>query len=152
AELFDPGDRRFRYPFLSCTNCGPRLSIASDFPFDRERTTMAAFPLCPACRREYEDPADRRFHAQATACPSCRPRLRVLGPSGDDLRSANPLADAVAALRAGQIVAVKGLGGYHLACNARDTEAVSELRRRKQRDEKPFAVMAAGPAEARELA
>jgi len=152
AELFDPANRRFRYPFLSCTNCGPRLTIAVDFPFDRERTTMAAFPLCPECQREYDDPADRRFHAQATACPACGPRLTALGPRGEHLEVADPLAHAVATLRAGRIVAVKGLGGYHLACDARNPTAVAELRRRKERDEKPFAVMAADLGAARDLA
>src|SRR5262249_51824027 len=152
AELFDAANRRFRYPFLSCTNCGPRVTIAADFPFDRERTTMAAFPLCPECQREYDDPADRRFHAQATACPACGPRLSGLGPTGEHLEVADPLAYAVAALRAGRIAAVKGLGGYHLACDARNPAAVAELRRRKERDERPFAVMAADLGAATDLA
>ncbi|HYF26656.1 MAG TPA: carbamoyltransferase HypF, partial [Baekduia sp.] len=132
-ELFDPADRRHRYPFLTCTACGPRFTITRAVPYDRERTTLAGFALCAACRAEYEDPADRRFHAEAIACPACGPRLSM------------PLEDAVAVLRDGGIVAVKGLGGYHLACLAGDEAAVARLRERKQRDDKPFAVMAADP-------
>src|SRR5207237_2888521 len=130
-ELFDPSDRRFRYPFVNCTQCGPRFTIVREVPYDRPNTTMAGFPMCADCRREYEDPADRRFHAEPIACPVCGPRLSP------------PLEEAVAALVAGRIVAVKGLGGYHLACNAADEEAVARLRARKHREEKPFAVMAA---------
>ncbi|HXG12859.1 MAG TPA: carbamoyltransferase HypF [Gemmataceae bacterium] len=150
AELFDPADRRYRYPFLNCTNCGPRLTIIRATPYDRERTTMAGFALCPACRAEYDNPADRRFHAQPIACPACGPRLAVCDARGQPLAVADPLAQAVAALREGQIVAVKGLGGYHLACDARREAAVRELRRRKHRDEKPFAVMVADLAAARQ--
>ena len=111
-ELFDPADRRHRYPFVNCTNCGPRLTIVTRVPYDRPNTTMAGFPLCPDCRREYEDPTDRRFHAEPIACPACGPRLSM------------PLEEAVAALREGAIVAVKGLGGYHLACDATSETAV----------------------------
>jgi hydrogenase maturation protein HypF len=132
-ELFDPKDRRYRYPFVNCTNCGPRLTIVVGVPYDRPSTTMAPFPLCPDCRREYEDPADRRFHAEPIACPACGPRLSL------------PLGDAVAALREGAIVAVKGLGGYHLACDATSEHAVARLRERKGREEKPLAVMSADP-------
>ena len=132
-ELFDPFDRRYRYPFVNCTNCGPRLTVVVRVPYDRPSTTMASFPLCPDCRREYEDPADRRFHAEPIACPACGPRLSL------------PLEDAVAALRDGAIVAVKGLGGYHLACDATSEHAVARLRERKGREEKPLAVMAADP-------
>jgi hydrogenase maturation protein HypF len=132
-ELFDPADRRFRYPFVNCTNCGPRLTIVTAVPYDRPNTTMAGFPLCADCRREYEDPGDRRFHAEPIACPVCGPRLSV------------PLEDVVAALLEGRIVAVKGLGGYHLACDASSDEAVARLRARKQREEKPLAVMTAEP-------
>jgi hydrogenase maturation protein HypF len=132
-ELFDPGDRRFRYPFINCTNCGPRFTIIEELPYDRAATTMRGFRMCEACRREHEDPADRRFHAQPNACSACGPRLSM------------PLPDAVAALRAGLIVAVKGLGGYQLACDARDEEAVARLRERKRRPEKPFAVMLTAP-------
>ncbi|HVL97607.1 MAG TPA: carbamoyltransferase HypF [Solirubrobacteraceae bacterium] len=132
-ELFDPADRRHRYPFLTCTNCGPRFTIVRALPYDRERTTLAGFPLCGDCRAEYEDPADRRFHAEAIACPACGPRLSM------------PLEEAVAVLRAGGILAVKGLGGWHLACDAADELAVARLRARKARDAKPFALMTGDP-------
>jgi len=132
-ELFDPGDRRYRYPFLNCTQCGPRFTIVRAVPYDRTNTTMAAFPMCADCRREYEDPLDRRFHAEPTACPACGPRLSM------------PLEEAVTLLRGGAIVAVKGIGGFHLACLAADEEAVARLRSRKQREEKPFALMTAAP-------
>jgi hydrogenase maturation protein HypF len=139
-ELFDPGDRRHLYPFLNCTNCGPRLTIVTGAPYDRERTTMAGFALCAACRAEYEDPANRRFHAQPTACRDCGPALAVLDREGKQ-RPGEPVAVFAAALQAGQIGALKGLGGYHLACDAGNDQAVAELRRRKHRDEKPFALM-----------
>jgi hydrogenase maturation protein HypF len=132
-ELFDPADRRYRYPFVNCTQCGPRFTIVERVPYDRPNTTMAGFPLCDDCRREYEDPADRRFHAEPIACPACGPRLSM------------PLEEAVDLLRRRAIVAVKGLGGYHLACDAGDERAVARLRARKHREEKPFAVMAAEP-------
>jgi hydrogenase maturation protein HypF len=151
AELFDPADRRHRYAFLNCTNCGPRLTIVTGAPYDRERTTMAGFPMCAACRAEYENPADRRFHAQPTACPDCGPRLQLLDSAGRPISAADPLAEFAARLRSGQIGALKGLGGFHLACDARDESAVTELRRRKHRDEKPFAIMAADLAAARLL-
>jgi hydrogenase maturation protein HypF len=141
-ELFDPTDRRFRYPFLNCTNCGPRLTIVRGAPYDRERTTMAGFAMCAECRSEYEDPGDRRYHAQPIACPACGPRLLALDGRGRAVPTGDPLAFAVASLRCGAIVAIKGLGGYHLACEAGNGRAVAELRRRKQRDEKPLAVMA----------
>ena len=134
AELFDPADRRYRYPFINCTDCGPRFTIVRDVPYDRARTTMADFVMCPACRAEYEDPANRRFHAEPNACPVCGPSVA----GGDEA-----LRAAAAALRAGAIVAVKGLGGYHLACRADDEDAVAKLRARKHREEKPFALMAA---------
>jgi hydrogenase maturation protein HypF len=132
-ELFDPSDRRHRYPFVNCTQCGPRFTIVRGLPYDRPNTTMAGFPLCAECRAEYEDPADRRFHAEPIACPVCGPRLSM------------PLEQAVALLRDGAVVAVKGLGGYHLACAAADEQAVARLRRRKLRDQKPFAVMTSHP-------
>jgi hydrogenase maturation protein HypF len=143
AELFDPADRRYRYPFLNCTHCGPRLTIITGAPYDRARTTMAAFVMCAACRAEYEDPANRRFHAQPTACPRCGPRLDVRGSRGEPIATAagDPLAHFVTEIRAGKIGALKGLGGYHLACDARSESTVAELRRRKHRDEKPFAIM-----------
>lgn len=151
AELFDPADRRYLYPFLNCTNCGPRLTIVTGAPYDRERTTMAGFAMCAACRAEYDDPADRRFHAQPTACPVCGPRLQLLQGDGTPVETVEPLARFAAALLGGQIGALKGLGGFHLVCDARRDVVVSELRRRKHRDEKPFAVMAADVAKARAL-
>ena len=141
-ELFDGGDRRYRHPFITCTDCGPRFTIIRDLPYDRPATTMAGFPMCPACSREYHDPTDRRFHAQPVACPDCGPVLwfecgteRVEGADA-------AVVAAQRALQAGQVVAVKGMGGYHLACRADDPHAIARLRHRKAREEKPFAVMA----------
>ncbi len=139
-ELLDPADRRYRYPLLNCTNCGPRLTLVTGAPYDRERTTMAAYPLCAACKAEYDDPRDRRFHAQPVACPACGPRLRALDASGGEI-DGDPIDRALQAIERGEIVAVKGIGGYHLACDAESERAVAELRRRKRRDAKPFAVM-----------
>ncbi|HBA83867.1 MAG TPA: carbamoyltransferase HypF [Verrucomicrobia bacterium] len=138
-ELFDPNDRRYRYPFINCTHCGPRFSIVEKLPYDRPNTTMKHFELCPRCRAEYEDPTDRRFHAQPIACPECGPRLSWQEKS--EVSETDALAAAAAALRAGRIVAVKGLGGFHLTVDARNEESVRELRRRKHREEKPFALM-----------
>jgi hydrogenase maturation protein HypF len=151
-ELSDPRDRRHGYAFTNCTHCGPRYSIARDVPYDRPQTTMAGFAMCPDCRREYEDPGDRRFHAQPIACPACGPRLRLLDAAGRAVAAEDPLAAAARALRDGGIVAVKGLGGYHLACDATSPAAVRRLRARKKRDEKPFAVMVQELADARALA
>jgi len=142
AELFDLADRRYRYPFINCTNCGPRFTIVTGIPYDRPQTTMAGFAMCPACLAEYHDPASRRFHAQPNACPVCGPHLTLVAADGRILPG-EPLAGTVGLLRAGAIVAVKGLGGYHLAVDAANQVAVRELRRRKRRDEKPFAVMTA---------
>jgi hydrogenase maturation protein HypF len=150
-EMRDPNDRRYGYPYVNCTNCGPRYSIVEALPYDRPLTTMRAFALCDDCAREYHDPLDRRFHAQPTACPRCGPRLRYVASAGGAGTDAGlwddaALAATVADLRAGRIVAIKGLGGYHLACDARDAGAVRALRERKYRKEKPFAVMARDPA------
>ncbi|MEA2135227.1 MAG: hydrogenase maturation protein HypF [Solirubrobacteraceae bacterium] len=148
AELCDPSDRRHRYPFINCTNCGPRFTIVRGVPYDRPQTTMAGFEMCPRCAAEYEDPADRRFHAQPNACPECGPTLRLL--PGDHYGD-EALRGAVAALRDGAVVAVKGIGGYHLACLAAREPAVAALRARKHREDKPFAVMVRDVAAAREL-
>lgn len=145
AELFAPGDRRRGYAFGNCTHCGPRLSIIRRIPYDRAATAMSAFPMCPECAREYADPADRRFHAEPTACPTCGPRL-WLEPVDRDL-GGDPIDAVVDLLRAGRIVAIKGIGGFHLACDATNPIAVDELRRRKRRDAKPFALMARSVAE-----
>jgi hydrogenase maturation protein HypF len=150
-ELFDPKDRRYRYPFLNCTNCGPRLTIIKGAPYDRERTTMADFVMCPACRSEYDEPTDRRYHAQPIACPACGPRLQLADSHGQAFEDVDPLAHTVRVLRQGKIVALKSLGGYHLACVAGDGRAVAELRRRKHRDEKPLAVMVRDPRSAVDL-
>ncbi|MEZ4598272.1 MAG: carbamoyltransferase HypF [Syntrophotaleaceae bacterium] len=140
TEMFDPADRRFRYPFINCTNCGPRYSIVRGVPYDRPLTTMADFDLCQACLDEYRDPLHRRFHAQPIACPECGPQLRLQDNRGQDI-AGDPLETAVDLLRQGRILAVKGLGGYQLAVDAVNQEAVAELRRRKRRDQKPFALM-----------
>jgi hydrogenase maturation protein HypF len=140
-EMFDPRDRRYRYPFINCTNCGPRFTIIHDIPYDRPRTSMAAFKMCAACQAEYDDPVNRRFHAQPNACWDCGPRLELWDNTGRKLETDDPIADVIAALNAGQIVAVKGLGGFHLAADATSSAAVVLLRERKRRVGKPFAVM-----------
>jgi hydrogenase maturation protein HypF len=146
-ELHDPADRRYRYPFTNCTACGPRYTIILDIPYDRPRTTMRDFEMCPDCRREYTDPADRRFHAQPVACPACGPRVWVEPAAGLTVTAGlppdrDPIRAAADALRAGQIVALKGIGGFQLLVDARNEQAVARLRRLKQREEKPFALMA----------
>jgi hydrogenase maturation protein HypF len=150
-ELFDPADRRFLYPFINCMNCGPRLTIIRAAPYDRLRTTMCDFEMCGACRSEYSDPSDRRFHAQPIACRACGPQLSLRMKSGQLLDSANPLQEFAAALVAGNIGALKGLGGYHLACDATDESVVATLRQRKHRDEKPFAIMVGSLEQARQI-
>ncbi|HEY2287202.1 MAG TPA: carbamoyltransferase HypF [Streptosporangiaceae bacterium] len=167
AELADPGDRRHDYPFINCTNCGPRFTIVTDVPYDRAATTMAGFAMCAACAAEYHDPADRRFHAQPTCCPACGPRLQLVTGDGVPVAAvpqtarparggtrppeAGPVAAAAALLRAGQVLAVKGLGGYHLAADAGSAAAAAALRARKHREDKPFAIMVADVAAARQL-
>lgn len=140
SELFDHKDFRYRYPFINCTSCGPRYTIIKDIPYDRHKTTMAPFTMCPVCQREYEDPSDRRFHAQPNACPSCGPSLRLEDREGKEV-SGDPVAKTLEFIKAGFIVAIKGLGGFHLACDAENEETVSSLRSRKFREDKPFAVM-----------
>ncbi|MDH6114407.1 hydrogenase maturation protein HypF [Kitasatospora sp. MAP12-15] len=159
AELADPGDRRHRHPFITCTHCGPRFTIVTGLPYDRAHTTMAGFPMCQDCAGEYTDPGDRRFHAQPVACHACGPRLRLLlgagadagGDRSDDCGGVDPIAAARALLARGAILAVKGLGGYHLACDAADPAAVARLRRRKARGDKPFALMARSLADVEQL-
>ena len=146
-ELFEPDDRRYRYPFVNCTNCGPRLTIVEGVPYDRALTTMSTFTMCARCEAEYRDPANRRFHAQPNACPDCGPRARLLDGAGRELTDAgacDPVDAAAAALVAGAILAVKGIGGYHLAADATAESAVAALRARKHRERKPFALMVAG--------
>jgi hydrogenase maturation protein HypF len=151
-EILDPADRRYRYPFTNCTNCGPRFSIMESLPYDRERTSMRAFNMCPDCRKEYGDPANRRFHAQPNACPECGPRLELWDADGKPLVSRDDaLLAASSHLREGRIVAVKGLGGFHLFADARNEDAVALLRRRKGREEKPLALMVPSVAVARDL-
>ncbi|MCU1491723.1 MAG: carbamoyltransferase HypF [Acidimicrobiaceae bacterium] len=149
-EMSDPGDRRYRYAFTNCTNCGPRYSIVRDIPYDRANTTMATFVMCPRCRGEYDDPLDRRFHAQPLCCPDCGPHLQLLDGDGDPVPG-DPVEATAALLGAGRIVAVKGIGGYHLAADANDERAVTLLRSRKHREQRPFAVMARDLDQAREL-
>ena len=140
-EVMEAGDRRHGYPFTNCTNCGPRFTIVFDLPYDRANTTMAGFPMCPRCQQEYDDPANRRFHAQPNACPACGPQAALLDRRGEQL-AGEALALARRMLREGKVVAVKGLGGFHLAVDALNGEAVRLLRQRKRREHKPFAVMA----------
>lgn len=151
GELRDRTNRRYRHPFITCTNCGPRFTIMTGLPYDRASTTMGGFTMCAACRTEYEDPVDRRFHAQTIACTDCGPRLRFVDKMGAQHRDEAALTAARASIAGGSIVAIKGIGGYHLACDASNEHATGELRRRKQRGDKPFAVMVADLATAHEL-
>ncbi|MFM2445844.1 MAG: HypF2, partial [Pseudomonadota bacterium] len=148
ADMLAPANRRWRYAFTNCTHCGPRYTITAHLPYDRPQTSMARFVMCPACQREYRDPADRRFHAQPNACPACGPRLALWSALGEPLACADALTEAVARLARGEILAIKGLGGFHLVCDARDASAVARLRERKHRDEKPLALMVANLASA----
>jgi len=148
-EILDPADRRYRYPFTNCTNCGPRFTIINDIPYDRPNTTMKAFRMCPECRKEYEDPFDRRFHAQPNACPACGPQLELIDAGGNKVDCEDAITKTVDLLREGKIAAVKGLGGFLLACDAISEKTVNLLRRRKNRPAKPLAVMVATLDEAR---
>jgi len=148
-EIFDPGDRRYRYPFTNCTNCGPRFTIIADIPYDRPKTTMRSFKMCPDCAREYSDPLDRRFHAQPNACPECGPRLELVDARGNKVECDDIIKETAGLLREGKIVAIKGLGGFLLACDATSGRAVNRLRKRKNRPAKPLAVMTATIEEAR---
>ena len=149
-EMRDPADRRYRYPFINCTNCGPRYSIIRAVPYDRPNTTMAAFTMCPTCQGEYDDPGDRRFHAQPNACPECGPRVWMMDAAGTPI-DGDPIAACAVLLAQGRIVAIKGLGGFHLACRADDDAAVVRLRRRKARESKPLALMVATVEAARAI-
>jgi len=151
GEMYDPADRRYRYPFLNCTNCGPRFTIIEDLPYDRPKTTMSEFPMCSKCGKEFKDPSDRRFHAQPTCCPECGPSLSFLDHDGVPVKG-DPVELTIDALRAGKTVAIKGLGGFHLACDATNPDAVLRLRERKHREAKPLAVMAGGISAAKRIA
>ena len=140
-ELLDPGDRRYRYPFTNCTNCGPRFTIIEDMPYDRPKTTMRSFKMCPQCQAEYDNPLDRRFHAQPNACPQCGPQVELVDNEGNQVTDLDPVAAAGQLLREGKVVAVKGLGGFLLACDATNDTVIRTLRQRKRRSSKPFAIM-----------
>jgi len=144
-ELFDPADRRYGYPFINCTNCGPRYTIIDDIPYDRPKTSMRHFKMCKDCQAEYDDPLNRRFHAQPNACPVCGPRCTLLDSERRVLNEKDPIEEAARLLQAGHILAIKGLGGFHLAVDAENDAAVKELRKRKHREEKPFALMSLDP-------
>ncbi len=150
-ELLDPSDRRYGYPFINCTNCGPRYTIIKDIPYDRMATTMAPFQMCPECRKEYEDPSNRRFHAQPNACWACGPVPSIHDPNGTKMPCDDPIGETISLLQQGAILAVKGLGGFHLCVDASNHEAVVRLRRRKHREEKPLAVMVKDLEVAREI-
>lgn len=141
-ELLDPSDFRHQYPFINCTNCGPRFTIIRDIPYDRAKTSMSAFPMCPVCQREFDDPLSRRFHAQPNACGACGPQLSIIDNQGAAVQADDPVSRVTGLLRDGKIIAIKGLGGFHLACDAKNEAAVQNLRQRKYREDKPFALMA----------
>ncbi|HAV10202.1 MAG TPA: carbamoyltransferase HypF, partial [Dehalococcoidia bacterium] len=148
ADIIDRQNRRFHYPFTNCTNCGPRFTIIEDIPYDRPKTTMRHFVMCPECKQEYEDPSNRRFHAQPNACPTCGPQLKLLDATGHELPCDNAIEKSCSLLNDQAIIAIKGLGGFLLACDATNTRVVEKLRQRKQRPCKPFAVMVATVEEA----
>jgi hydrogenase maturation protein HypF len=152
AELFDPADRRYHYPFINCTDCGPRYTLIEETPYDRPLTSMKHFPLCGDCQAEYSDPVDRRFHAQATCCPVCGPSVRLADNFGNHVTGSDPLKRTADLLAAGKIVAIKGLGGFHLAVNAKDSKAIARLRQRKGRPDKPLAVMSLNVKKIKEFA
>ena len=152
AEQRDPANRRYRHAFVNCTNCGPRFTIIASLPYDRSSTTMATFPMCADCAREYADPADRRFHAQPVCCPNCGPTVHYRDRDGRETDGEAALRAARTLLKEGGVLAVKGIGGYHLACDAANEQAVTELRRRKRRGDKPFAVMVPDLTAARDIA
>jgi hydrogenase maturation protein HypF len=149
SELLNPEDRRYRYPFTNCTNCGPRFTIIEGMPYDRPKTTMRCFQMCPQCQAEYDNPLDRRFHAQPNACPKCGPQVQLVDNQGNVVNESNPIAAASQVLKKGKILAIKGLGGFLLACDATNDSAVRTLRRRKNRPSKPFAIMVATVDEAK---
>ncbi|MFQ5432654.1 MAG: carbamoyltransferase HypF, partial [Nitrospinota bacterium] len=151
-ELLDENDRRYRYPFINCTDCGPRYTLIKKTPYDRPCTSMSEFEMCPECRAEYENPVNRRFHAQPNACHVCGPQAELLDKNGQKVESDDPVREAAGLLKKGKIAAIKGLGGYHLACDATNETAVSGLRKRKMRKEKPFAVMSNNIEEIRQYA
>jgi hydrogenase maturation protein HypF len=151
SEMNDPRNFRYQYPFINCTQCGPRYTIIEELPYDRVRTTMKSFEMCPDCKKEYEDPTNRRYHAQPIACPKCGPSVRLLNRNGQEITD-NPILETVSFLKAGKVVAIKGIGGYHLCCDARNEEAISTLRIRKKRPNRPLAIMAANLSRIEEIA
>lgn len=151
-EMNDPDDHRYHYPFINCTQCGPRYTIIEELPYDRPYTSMKGFPMCPDCQKEYEDPANRRYHAQPIACPQCGPKVKLLNGNGQVIEADHPITGAIELLKAGKIVAIKGIGGYHLSCDAKNEAAVMELRKRKNRPLRPLAIMAASIAMIEEMA
>lgn len=151
-ELFDPQNRRYRYPFINCIHCGPRYTLTEKLPYDRANTSMEAFTMCPACQAEYDNPTNRRFHSQPNACPECGPQLSLFDASWQPLVTDDPFANTVTCIQAGQVVAIKGLGGFNLVCDARNTASIANLRDSKRREEKPFAVMVLNVASARRYA
>jgi hydrogenase maturation protein HypF len=151
-EMNDPTNFRYQYPFINCTQCGPRYTIIEELPYDRPYTTMKEFKMCPDCEKEYHDPANRRHHAQPIACPKCGPKVRLLNANGQEMAAENPIQETIALLKAGKVIAVKGIGGYHLCCDAGNDQAVANLRARKNRPNRPLAIMAADISKVEEIA